>query len=55
MDTGFLSATSLIRALRSKRIGALELLELYIERIGRYDSVLNALPARDFTTAPDYP
>jgi len=51
METAFLSATSLVRALRSKRIGALELLELYIKRMERYDSALNALPVRDFATA----
>jgi amidase len=51
MEAAFLSATSLVRALRSKRIGALELLELYIKRVERYDSVLNALPVRDFATA----
>ena len=51
MDTAFLSATNLIRALRAKRIGALELLELYIKRVERYDGALNALPVRDFAAA----
>ena len=51
MDTAFLSATRLIRALRSKKIGALELLELYIRRVERHDGVLNALPVRDFAAA----
>jgi amidase len=51
MDTPFVSATKLIRALRQKKIGALELLELYIKRVGRYDSALNALPVHDFAAA----
>ena len=50
-DTAFLSATRLIRALRSRKIGALELLELYIKRIERYDRALNSLPVRDFVAA----
>ena len=51
MDTAFLSATKLIRALRSKKIGALELLELYAGRIDKYDGVLNALPVLDLDVA----
>ena len=51
MNTAFLSATSLIRALRSKKIGALELLELYIKRVEQHDRALNALPVRDFALA----
>jgi len=47
----FLSATQLVRALRTKRIGALELLELYAARIARYDSELNALPVLDLDAA----
>ena len=51
MKTPFLSATNLIRALRSKKLGALELLDLYLERVERYDRALNALPVRDFERA----
>ena len=51
MDTAFLSATKLVRALRSKKIGALELLDLYAKRIERYDRVLNALPVLDLDIA----
>jgi amidase len=51
VDTPFVSATKLIRALRQKKIGALELLELYIKRVERYDGALNALPVRDFAAA----
>jgi len=51
MSLPFLSATKLIRALRQRKIGALELLELYVQRIQRYDRVLNALPVLDLATA----
>ena len=51
MSTPFLSATKLIRALRQRKVGALELLELYIDRIKRYDRVLNALPVLDLAKA----
>ena len=51
MNVPFLSATKLIRALRLKKIGALELLDLYVERIKRYDRVLNALPVLDLAKA----
>jgi amidase len=51
MKTPFLSATNLIRALRSRKLGALELLDLYIERVERYDRALNSLPVRDFERA----
>ncbi|HTQ76580.1 MAG TPA: amidase [Burkholderiales bacterium] len=51
MDIAFRTATQLIRALREKRIGALELLEHYIRRIERLDGPLNALPVRDFEAA----
>ncbi|HZM44540.1 MAG TPA: amidase [Burkholderiales bacterium] len=51
MDTVFLSATKLIRALRSKKIGALELLDLYAARIKKYNDVLNALPVLDMDAA----
>jgi amidase len=51
MKTPFLSATNLIRALRSGKIGALELLDLYIQRVERYDRALNSLPVRDLERA----
>ena len=51
MQTEFLSATKLIRALRQKKIGALELLDHYAKRIGKYDGVLNALPVLDLAVA----
>ena len=51
MNTAFWSATRLIRALRAKKIGALELLEHYAARIGRHDPKLNALCVVDFDAA----
>jgi amidase len=51
MDTAFWSATKLIRALRAKKIGALELLDHYAARIERYDGDLNALPVLDLDAA----
>lgn len=47
MDTAFWSATRLIRALRAKKIGALELLDLYAARIARHDRALNSLCVLD--------
>jgi amidase len=51
MDLAFTTATKLIRMLRLKRIGALELLEHYLKRVERYDGALNALPVRDLEKA----
>jgi amidase len=51
MDTAFWSAAKLIRALRAKKIGALELLDLYATRIERHDRRLNALCVLDFDAA----
>jgi amidase len=51
MDTAFWSATKLIRALRGKKIGALELLELYASRIELHDRALNSLCVLDFDAA----
>ena len=51
MNIAFFSATKLIHALKTKKIGALELLELYAARIAKYDAALNALPVLDLDTA----
>ncbi len=51
MDIAFWPATKLIRALRSKKIGALELLEHYAGRIDRCDGDLNALAVLDLDAA----
>ncbi len=42
-DVAFWPALKLIRALRARKIGALELLELYAARIEKHDRALNAL------------
>lgn len=47
----FASATELRTALRVGRASALELTELYIRRIERYDGALNAVVVRDFDAA----
>jgi len=51
MNPAFWSATKLVRALRAKKIGAVELFDLYAERIRRYDGDINALPVLDFDGA----
>ena len=51
MDTAFWTATRLIRALKSKKIGALELLDHYAKRIAKHDGTLNALPVLDMDAA----
>lgn len=51
MDTAFWSATKLVRALRAKKIGALELLDLYAARIARHDRSLNSLCVLDLDAA----
>lgn len=51
MNTAFWSATKLVRALKAKKIGAVELLELYAARIKKFDTALNALPVLDLETA----
>ena len=51
MNTAHWSATKLIRALKAKKLGALELLDYYAARIKRFDGVLNALPILDMDAA----
>lgn len=47
MITAFWSATRLAQALRAKKIGALELFDLYAARIREYNRVLNAICVMD--------
>ncbi len=47
----FATATELLAALRAGQVTALELTELYIRRIERYDTRLNAVVVRDFERA----
>ena len=50
-DIAFWPATKLIRALRARKIGALELLEHYAARIEKYDGALNAFCVLDLEAA----
>ena len=50
-DIAFWSASRLARALKTGKIGALELLNLYVKRIAQYDGKLNALPVLDIEGA----
>jgi amidase len=47
----FRSARQLAADIRKKKIGCLELLDLYLERVEKYDPALNAVVVRDFDTA----
>src|SRR3954471_18902338 len=51
MDIAFSSATKLVRALKAKKVGALELLDHFAARIAKYDGTLNALPVLDLDAA----
>jgi amidase len=51
LDTPFRSATQLAAAIRRKTIGCLELLDLYLARVDKYDGRLNAIVVRDFERA----
>ena len=47
----FRSATQLAAAIKRKKVGCLELLDLYIARVEQYDGALNAVVVRDFDRA----
>jgi amidase len=47
LDVPFRSARRLAADVRQKRIGCLELLELYLARLAKYDGALNAVVVRD--------
>jgi len=51
LDTPFRSATQLAAEIRKKKIGCLELLDLYLARVAKYDGALNAIVVRDFERA----
>ena len=51
LDTPFRSATKLAAEIRKKKIGCLELLDLYLARVAKYDGALNAIVVRDFERA----
>ena len=50
-DWAFASATELAAAIQRKEASSLELTELYIGRIEKYDGALNAVVVRDFDRA----
>jgi amidase len=51
LDVPFRSARQLARDIRQKKIGCLELLDLYLARVEKYDGALNAVVVRDFDRA----
>ncbi|HEY2994302.1 MAG TPA: amidase [Methylomirabilota bacterium] len=51
LDTPFRSATQLAADIRKKKLGCLELLDLYLARVEKYDGALNAIVVRDFERA----
>jgi amidase len=53
MDPTFLSAIQLADLVRTRKIGALELLDHYIARIGQHDGRINAVVVRDLDRARD--
>jgi amidase len=51
LDIPFRSAKQLAADIRKKKIGCLELLDLYLARVAKYDGALNAVVVRDFERA----
>src|SRR3989441_13279608 len=51
LDVPFRSARQLAADIRKKKIGCLELLDVYLARIEKYDGALNAVVVRDFERA----
>ena len=47
LATPFRSAKELAADIRKKKIGCLELLDLYLARVAKYDGALNAIVVRD--------
>ena len=50
-DIAFSSATTLVRALRERRLGSLELLDHFLARIARHNPAINAIAATNFEAA----
>ena len=51
LDVPFRSAKQLAGDIKRKKIGCVELLELYLARVQKYDGALNAIVVRDFDRA----
>lgn len=49
--SAFATATDMLQALRAKQISSLELLELHLEHIARYNPALNAIVTPDYDNA----
>jgi amidase len=47
-DYAFASAKELVAAIKNKEISSLELTDLYIERIEKFDGEINAVVVHDF-------
>ncbi|MDP9375534.1 MAG: hypothetical protein M3Q65_24430 [Chloroflexota bacterium] len=47
----FAPAREMLRALRERRMSAVELLELHLRRIARYNPALNAIVTTDYDNA----
>lgn len=50
-DLSFQSATDLVKAIKSRKIRSIELLEHYIDRMQRYNPKINAIVATDLENA----
>jgi len=51
LEVPFRSARQLAREIRKKKIGCLELLDLYLARVEKYDPAINAIVVRDLERA----
>jgi amidase len=50
-DLAFKPATELAALVRAKEVGCLELLDIFLARVSRYDQAINAIVVRDFDRA----
>ena len=48
MVNAYSTATELARAIKTKEVSSLELTDLYIQRVEKYDSQINAVVVHDF-------
>ena len=51
IDLAFQSAVALVNAIKSRKVQSMELLELYIDRMQRYNPKINAIVATDLDHA----
>ena len=52
-EYAFMSAVELAQAIKSKRVSSLELTDMYIDRVERYDKDINAVVVHDFDRGRD--